>query len=200
MIELILNRRKTMVGTPLGGRKAWTTTKKKYGEEKVRQWGSQGGKSVKNHRGGFDDPELLRRVSSKGGKNSRRTRTIKIDEDLRLDEKGMLIEIAYDAIAYYSANFDDRPIRLMTDDTSDISMEFLSCIRKGEWETAMMRLGDSASCWRQSLKIALEDKRKSLETAYPDTPRGSKERNEYRIIKNLIAAYNLAYDNLGDEA
>lgn len=60
-----------MSGTKIGGRKAATTNKRKYGEDFYRKIGHQGGQN--SHTGGFAaNPELAKIAGAKGGRKSRR--------------------------------------------------------------------------------------------------------------------------------
>lgn len=65
-----------MAGTREGGIKAGKTNKAKYGNDYYRRIGSIGGKN--GHTGGFaSNPELAKIAGRKGGRISRRGKTIK---------------------------------------------------------------------------------------------------------------------------
>lgn len=65
-----------MSGTRAGGIKAGKTNKAKYGNDYYRRIGSIGGKN--GHTGGFaSNPELAKIAGRKGGRISRRGKTVK---------------------------------------------------------------------------------------------------------------------------
>ena len=64
-----------MAGTKHGGKSAATTNKKKYGADFYARIGAMGGK--KGRTGGFyANRELARTAGAKGGRISRRTKTV----------------------------------------------------------------------------------------------------------------------------
>ncbi len=66
-----------MAGTKLGGAKAATTNRTKYGKDFYARIGAMGGKM--GHTGGFyANRELARKAGAKGGRISRRGATKKV--------------------------------------------------------------------------------------------------------------------------
>ena len=64
-----------MAGTKAGGQKAAATNKTKHGSDFYAKIGAKGGK--KGHTGGFfANRELARQAGAKGGRISRRTKTV----------------------------------------------------------------------------------------------------------------------------
>lgn len=64
-----------MAGTKVGGKAAASTNKTKYGKDFYARIGAMGGK--KGHTGGFAaNPELARIAGQKGGRISRRTKSV----------------------------------------------------------------------------------------------------------------------------
>jgi len=67
-----------MAGTKEGGKKAALTIKSRYGKDFYVGIGAAGGKS--SHTGGFfKNRELARTAGAKGGRKSRRSKSIKVN-------------------------------------------------------------------------------------------------------------------------
>lgn len=67
-----------MAGTKAGGKAAASTNKAKYGADFYAKIGAQGGK--KGRTGGFfANRELARAAGAKGGRISRRTKTVEVE-------------------------------------------------------------------------------------------------------------------------
>lgn len=65
-----------MAGTKIGGKKASTTNREKYGSDFYREIGRKGGRN--GHTGGFAaNPELARIAGAKGGRLSRRGKALR---------------------------------------------------------------------------------------------------------------------------
>lgn len=184
-----------MVGTPEGGKKAYEATKDKYGLDQIKEWGSLGRRAVRNRRGGFNDPKVVKVASSNGGKNSARCRVIAKDSELRWDEWGVLTDIVYMMLESSTLHLKSDKERL------DVYESFAYCMRQKDWQTIM-------SCWKDlgieydesfeyALKLRLQDARESSKGMDSKTP----DRNEYRILRNLWAAYNVVKEEkiLGEE-
>lgn len=85
--ELDKAERVLMSGTKEGGRKASITNKERHGEDFYKRIGSIGGKKSDHRKGGFAaNPELARIAGKKGGSKSRRGKSKKQDEEVRVEE------------------------------------------------------------------------------------------------------------------
>lgn len=75
-----------MAGTPKGGAAAAETNKKKYGPDFYARIGAMGGK--KGTTGGFfANRDLAREAGRKGGRISRRTKSVEVDaKDINQDD------------------------------------------------------------------------------------------------------------------
>lgn len=75
-----------MAGTPKGGAAAAETNKKKYGPDFYARIGAMGGK--KGTTGGFfANRDLAREAGRKGGRISRRTKSVEVDaKDVNQDD------------------------------------------------------------------------------------------------------------------
>jgi general stress protein YciG len=81
-----------MAGNRIGGKKAAATNKRLFGEDWYRQIGKLGGQA--GHTGGFyNNPELASRAGAKGGRISKRTKTI--------PQKKAPVEIATDSASEF---------------------------------------------------------------------------------------------------
>ena len=73
----------SMAGTKVGGQKAASTNKTKYGKDFYAEIGRKGGRN--GHTGGFaSNPELARIAGRKGGLKSRRWKNKPIHEKIEL--------------------------------------------------------------------------------------------------------------------
>ena len=85
--ELDKAERVLMSGSKEGGRKASITNKERHGEDFYKRIGSIGGKKADHHKGGFAaNPELARIAGKKGGSKSRRGKSKKQDEEVKVEE------------------------------------------------------------------------------------------------------------------
>lgn len=67
-----------MAGTKAGGQKAAATNKARHGKDFYAKIGAKGG--TMGHTGGFAaNRELARQAGAKGGRISRRTKTVKVE-------------------------------------------------------------------------------------------------------------------------
>lgn len=175
-----------MVGTPEGGRKAYDTTKHKYGIDQIKEWGALGARSVKNPRGGFNDPKVLKVAASNGGKNSARCRVITKDSNLRWDEWGVLADVICTMMRSSTIAQKDDSERVKVYET------LAYCLRERDWQTLMSCWGDFDieydNSFEYALKLRLQEAKEDSKGLDARTP----EHNEYRILRNLWAAYNVA--------
>lgn len=85
--ELDKAERVLMSGSKEGGRKASITNKERHGEDFYKRIGSIGGKKADHRKGGFAaNPELARIAGKKGGSKSRRGKSKKQDEEVKVEE------------------------------------------------------------------------------------------------------------------
>lgn len=85
--ELDKAERILMAGTKAGGKKAGKTNKERHGEDYYKRIGSIGGKKADHSKGGFAaNPELARIAGKKGGSKSRRGKSKKQDEEVKVEQ------------------------------------------------------------------------------------------------------------------
>lgn len=174
-----------MSGTTEGGRKSAARAKTKYGSDIHAKWAKQAD-HTQNGKRFQKDSEAARQAGLKGGAASRRSRSIKPDENLRRDEwdelriianrtsrkmcRAEIIDIAQDQI--WHAKWDDYR-------------------GTGRWQLVMTDLVKH-SYWPIALGVTIKTMWLDYDRKAREGQLSKEETNEFRIIRNLATAWKIA--------
>lgn len=180
-----------MAGTTEGGRKSAVRVKTKYGSDIHSQW-AKTADHTKNGRFG-KDPEAARLAGLKGGAASRRSRSIKPDDNLRPDEWDTLRSIC---------NKTSR--KLCNIGAIDIAQDQMWHAKwgdyrgTGKWQLAMTDLVKH-SYWTVALGTTIKELWYKYDSKARNGELTKDEQNEFRIIRNLATAWKVATGRRWDD-
>lgn len=164
------------------------------GIENIKEAGREYAKRRKTFAGGCSDREFASTIGKRGGAHSRRSRKIDPNENLRSEEWVRLREMAVTTAGQLRK---EEVIDTVTW-TKLKNLDLQLAEERKDWKWVMNSAVDYKS-WRSRLGIYLYSQRdwyKNCVLADVLTP---EQKEDYRIIRNLIAAWKVAGETLNGE-
>lgn len=180
-----------MAGTTEGGRKSAARAKVKYGSAVHSEWARKAD-HTKNGRFG-KEPGAARAAGLKGGAASRRSRTIKPDDNLRPDEWELLRVVC---------NKTSR--KMCNTDAIDIAQDqiwhakWADYVGTGKWQLVMTDLVKH-SYWPIALGVTIKTMWLEYDRRAREGDLSKEELNQFRLVRNLATAWKLAAGRRWDD-
>lgn len=152
----------------------------KVGIENIKKIGRESALKRKFNNGGFKKENYAARFGRKGGQNSRRSRVITLESELREDEWVILRSYINTVLGNY--RLDDKIHAVDQHMIRSIDLQNLQ--EKGDWVSVMNGF------YRLSLGGYIEGRIKYFQVLGEKIT--DQEKNEYRILRNLRTAWKVA--------
>lgn len=175
------------------GLKSYETRLRHYGSQYISEQGRKYGQLRKIKRGGCNIAGHAKAIGKKGGVMSRRSRVITPTTPLRTDEWSMLSACVNSALGKLRLS-ENSPADVMTQHIGrGIVMDLWA---KGDWITVMTNIaekdGVSGYEYRSALYGELDSRRSFYQKLEMEGKISDAQKNEYRILRNLITAMKVA--------
>lgn len=152
----------------------------RVGIENIKRIGRESALKRKNNNGGFKKENYAARFGRKGGQNSKRSRVITLESELREDEWVILRSCINTVLGNYRMRGEIHAV----DQHKIRSIDLQDLQEKGDWVTAMNGF------YRLALGGYIEGKIKYFQVLGVKIT--DQEKNEYRILRNLKTAWKVA--------
>lgn len=161
---------------------------RKVGLENIKKVGHESAMKRKTFRGGCNDKEFATRIGSRGGRISRRSRKITLNDNLHDDEWGVLCKAVNTVLGQFRLEGQCNAV----DQTKIRSVELQNAWGRKDWIWVMNNALNNPR-WRPRLGIHLLTlaKEYQLKIKKGETL-SAEETNDFRIIRNLNTAWGVA--------